>query len=86
MKANFNILDFLQLVRSHKKKYFIVLGTTFVISAVIAYSLPKVYTSSITLAPEFSSGGLSVGSNVGALASMAVVMKMLFILNCIQRL
>ena len=71
MKNNFNISDFGRLLKENKKKYAVLLGVTFVVATVIAFSLPKVYTSSVTLAPEFSSNGLSLGGNMGALASMA---------------
>lgn len=71
MKNNFNITDFVRLLKENRKRYFVVLGITFVIATVIAFSLPKMYTSSVTLAPEFSSNGLSLGGNMGTLASMA---------------
>lgn len=70
MKQDFNISDFFQILKDNKKKYFIVGGITFVVAAIIAFSLPKVYTSSVSLAPEFSQG-LSLSGNMGAIASMA---------------
>ena len=70
MKQNFNITDFIQILKDNKKRYFIAAGITFVVAAVISFSLPKVYTSSVTLAPEFTSG-FSMNGNMGALASMA---------------
>lgn len=41
-----------------------------VLSIIVAFSIPKEYTSSVVLAPEFSSGSSAAGG-LGALASMA---------------
>lgn len=41
-----------------------------VLSIIIAFSIPKEYTSSVVMAPEFSSGA-NVSGGLGALASMA---------------
>lgn len=41
-----------------------------ILSIIVAYSIPKEYTSKVVLAPEFSSGASASGS-LGALASMA---------------
>ena len=41
----------------YKKKYFKVLGITFVVAVIYAYSLPKTYTCEVMLAPELSSTG-----------------------------
>ncbi|MBO7581510.1 MAG: chain-length determining protein [Bacteroidaceae bacterium] len=71
MKENFNISDFFSILKENKKGYLVAFGITFIVAAVIAFSLPKVYTSSVTLAPEFSSGGMSMGGNMESLASMA---------------
>lgn len=71
MKHNFNISDFIEILKVNKKNYCITGGITFVIAAVLVFSLPNVYTSSITLAPEFSQSGFSLGGNMSTLASMA---------------
>ncbi len=41
-----------------------------VLSIIVAFSIPKEYTSSVVMAPEFSSG-MGISGNLGALASMA---------------
>ena len=56
-----------QSVRSRRKLYLKVLGITFVVACVYAFSLPKTYTCKVMLAPELSSSG---GRNyLSALAS-----------------
>lgn len=44
-----------------------------VLSIIIAYSIPKEYTSNVTLAPEMSSGMSGMSGSLGTLASMAGV-------------
>lgn len=44
-----------------------------VLSIIIAYSIPKEYTSNVSLAPEMSSGLAGMGGSLGTLASMAGV-------------
>ena len=42
-----------------------------VLSIIVAFSIPKQYTSTVVLAPEFSSGASLSSGGIGALASMA---------------
>ena len=46
-----------QSVRSRRKLYYKVLGITFIIACVYAFSLPKTYSCKVMLAPELSSTG-----------------------------
>ena len=56
-----------QSVKSRRKLYYKVLGTTFVVACIYAFSLPKTYSCKVMLAPELSSTG---GRNyLSALAS-----------------
>ncbi|MBO4498699.1 MAG: chain-length determining protein [Bacteroidaceae bacterium] len=42
-----------------------------ILAIVIAFSIPKEYTSKVVMAPEFTSGLSKIGGNIGSLASMA---------------
>ena len=56
-----------QSVKSRRKLYYKVLGITFVVACIYAFSLPKTYSCKVMLAPELSSTG---GRNyLSALAS-----------------
>ena len=44
-------------------------GIAVIVALVVAFSIPKEYATSVTLAPE--TGGKSVSGGIGALASMA---------------
>lgn len=68
----FNIFDFIVLVKENKKKYFWTIGVVAVLVAVKVFLQHNYYTSTTTLAPEFSSG-LSSSSQLGNLASLAGV-------------
>ena len=56
-----------QAIKKHKTLYYKVLGVAFVISLIIAFSIPKTYNCKILLAPEM--GGKSGGAS--GLASLA---------------
>ena len=56
------------LVLNNKKLFAATSCASFVVALVIAFSIPKEYTSTVVLAPEASEGGLS--GNLGSLASM----------------
>lgn len=56
------------LVLNNKKLFAATSCASFVVALVIAFSIPKEYTSTVVLAPEASESGLS--GNLGSLASM----------------
>ena len=55
-----------QSVKKRKKTYYKVLGTTFVLACIYAFSLPRVYKCEVMLAPE-----LSTSRSSNSLASLA---------------
>lgn len=65
----FTITEFAKLLKNNKRRYIKAAGITFIVSAIYAFSLPKEYTSTTTLAPEFTSG--SAMSGLSGIASMA---------------
>ncbi len=65
----FTFSEFIRLLKANKRRYIRAFVITFVLAAIYSLSLPKEYTSSTTLAPEYSSG-LSMNGGLGALASM----------------
>ena len=65
-----DIVGLVLLLWSKRKRIVINCFIGGVLSIIIAFSIPKEYTSSVVMAPEFSSG-TSVSSGLGALASMA---------------
>lgn len=66
---NFTINDFIKLLKNNKQHYLKAAGITFVIAVIYVFSLPKEYTASTTLAPEFTAGSSLNG--LGGIASMA---------------
>ena len=46
-----------QSLRTHRKLYYKVLGITFIVACIYAFSLPKTYSCKVMLAPELSSTG-----------------------------
>ncbi len=54
-------------IKKHRKLYFLVLGITFVVAAVIALSIPSSYTCEVKLSPELSTRRSS--SSLASLAS-----------------
>lgn len=57
-----------QDIKKHRSLYYKVLGITFVISAIIAFSIPNYYKCTVMLAPELSGGNKST-SGLSSLAS-----------------
>ena len=84
-----NAIDFMAIFRSlwkYRKLYFMVLGITFVLALVYAFSLPKVYKCEVMLAPELSTSrsnntlsslarsfGMRIGSGVMGNGSEALM-------------
>ena len=68
--TDFDIVGILLLLWGKRKRIVVNCFIGGVLSIVIAFSIPKEYTSTIVMAPEFSSGAGGAGS-LGALASMA---------------
>jgi len=64
-----DLLELAQKVWAGRKLIFKACGAAVVLGLVVAFSIPKEYTTSVTLAPEV--GGKSGAGNLGALASMA---------------
>lgn len=71
-KNSGGIIEILLLLWSRKKQLLINCFIGGVLAIIVAFSIPKQYTSTSVLAPEFSSSG-SLPSGLGALASMAGV-------------
>lgn len=64
-----DLIELAQKVWAERKLIFKACGIAVVVALVVAFSIPKEYTTSVTLAPETGSKGTSGG--VGALAAMA---------------
>ena len=67
--AENSAIDFVALwqsVKNHRKMYYKVLGVTFVLACIYAFSLPKVYNCKVMLAPELSTSRSS--SSIASLA------------------
>ena len=71
-KNNGGIIEILLLLWSRKKQLLINCFIGGVLAIIVAFSIPKQYTSTSVLAPEFSSSA-SLPGGLGALASMAGV-------------
>ena len=67
--SKFTITDFIDLVKKNKHRYLKAVCITFVVAAIYAYSLPKEYSATTTMAPEFTSASSMNG--LSGLASMA---------------
>lgn len=65
-----DIIGLLLLLWSKRKQFVINCFIGGVLSIIIAFSIPKEYTSTVVMAPEFSSGS-NISGGIGALASMA---------------
>ncbi len=65
-----DIVGLLVLLWSKRKQIVINCFIGGVLAIIVAFSIPKQYTSTVVLAPEFSSGSANLG-NISALASMA---------------
>ena len=68
--TNLDVVGLLLLLWSKRKRIIVNCFIGGVLSIVVAFSIPKEYTSTVIMAPEFSSGAGGAGS-LGALASMA---------------
>lgn len=64
-----DLIELAQKVWASRKLVFKACGIAALIGLVVAFSIPKEYSTSVTLAPE--SGGKSAGGSMGALAAMA---------------
>lgn len=65
---NINIIDVLKVLKKDKKQLLIWSGVAAVLGAVVAFTTPKVYESTVMLAPEESGAGFS--GSISSLASM----------------
>ena len=63
------MIELAQKVWAERKLVFKACGIAVIVALVVAFSIPKEYATSVTLAPE--TGGKSVSGGIGALASMA---------------
>ena len=66
-----DLIELAQKVWAGRKLIFKACGIAVIVALVVAFSIPKEYVTSVTLAPEV--GGRSSSSNLGALAAMAGV-------------
>lgn len=64
-----DIIGLLLAMLKSKKKLAICLGVALVVGVVVALNTPKQFTSSTVLAPELSSGSMSLPSNLSDMAS-----------------
>lgn len=64
-----DLIELAQKVWAERKLVFKACGIAVIVALVVAFSIPKEYATSITLAPE--TGGKSASGSIGALASMA---------------
>ena len=67
--SKFTITDFIDILKSNKRRYLKAAGITFIFAVIYAFSVPKEYSASTTLAPEFTAGSSMNG--LTGLASMA---------------
>ncbi|MBO5952093.1 MAG: chain-length determining protein [Bacteroidaceae bacterium] len=65
-----DIISIVMLLWSKRKRLIINVFIGGLLSIIVAYSIPKEYTSTVVLAPEFSSG-MSMSGSISSLASMA---------------
>jgi uncharacterized protein involved in exopolysaccharide biosynthesis len=70
-KKSRDLLSLLLLLWEKRKILLVACFIGGVLSIIVAFSIPRQYTSRVILAPEFSSGSMSVGGGLGSLASMA---------------
>jgi len=68
-----DIAGIVTLLWNNRKRIIVNCFWAGILAIVIAFSIPKEYTSSVTLAPEISSGMSGFGGSLGTLASMAGV-------------
>ena len=70
MRKEIDIVEIILLLWSKRRRFVINCFIGGVLSIIIAFSIPKQYTSTVVLAPESSSAS-SMPGGIGALASMA---------------
>ncbi len=71
IRREVDIVEIILLLWSKRKRFIINCFIGGVLSIIVAFSIPKQYTSTVVLAPEFSSGASLSSGGIGALASMA---------------
>ena len=69
-RKDIDIVGLILLLWSKRKRIITNCFIGGVLSIIVAFSIPKEYTSTVVMAPEFSSGS-NVSSGLGALASMS---------------
>lgn len=69
-EAEIDLLELAQKLWAERKLILKWCGIAAIVGLVVAFSIPKEYTTTVKLAPE-SADGKGVGGNLGALASMA---------------
>jgi hypothetical protein len=72
-KKDIKPIDFTQIVKKlwpHRKKYYMVLPATLIITYLITLCIPRYYACTVSLAPETNTPSLS-GSSLGSLGSLA---------------
>ena len=65
------MIELAKKVWANRKLVFKTCGIAVIVALVVAFSIPKEYATSVTLAPETT--GKSTGGSMGALAAMAGV-------------
>lgn len=70
-KTKIDIGSIFSLIKARKRFFLKTMGIAFIAGLVIAFSIPKAYTTTIQLAPESGKSGL--GSDLSSLASMVGV-------------
>ena len=73
------MIELAQKVWASRKLVFKACGIAALVGLVVAFSIPKEYSTSVTLAPE--SGGKSGGGSMGALAAMAGIIWALLLVR-----
>ena len=58
-KINIDIVQLIKLIVADKKQFMIYCGVGAFISIIVAFSIPRIYKSSVMLAPEETSNGFS---------------------------
>jgi len=75
-RKEFGLKEMLQIFKEKKKTYLIVAAVSFLIGTIIAFSIPKSYTTKVMLAPESNSEGGALGSLAGLASSFGVNMNL----------
>ena len=67
-KEVINLVEVVRKIYSKRRKFFLPLSITFVLSCVYIFSLPRYYMTDASLAPEMESS-LGAGGTLGSIAS-----------------